>query len=72
MTTYSGDIQKMTQQELENALKQVAANWRGRPYLSNDYSEGLRYGELRDALQDRFGITMKIKAVNHSIDYWAV
>lgn len=62
----------MTQQQLENALDDLAANWRKAPHLSNDFCEGSRYGELKDALKKRFGISKQIEAVNGSTDYQVV
>ena len=62
----------MTQKQLEDALHDLAARWRKEPHLSNDYREGVRYGEIRDALESRFGVARQIKAVNHATDYQVV
>lgn len=72
MNIYSGDPATMTQKELEDSLDDLAARWRKEPYLSNDYNEGVRYGEIREALKDRFGISKVIKALNGATDYYAV
>ena len=64
MTTYSGDVQKMTQEDLITALNQLAANWRAQQGLGHQYSEGLRYDEIREALKDRFDVQLQIKEID--------
>ena len=63
MTTYAGDVSTMSEQELRAALADLADRWTKTPHLSNDYSEGMRAGELRRALKDRFGVDLRIEDV---------
>ncbi|WP_148612146.1 hypothetical protein [Aeromonas sobria] len=72
MVTDSDDTAEMTQKQLEVALDKIAAEWRKAPYLSNDFSEGVRYGEIRNALKERFGISKEIIAIDGPTDYHAV
>jgi fatty acid-binding protein DegV len=64
LTTYSGDTQKMTKEELIKALNQLASNWRAQQGLGHQYSEGLRYNDLTEALKNRFNISLQIKEIN--------
>ena len=70
---FLGDAKTMTQQELENALEGLAQRWRNEPYLSNEWSDGVRYGELKDALKDRFKVEKQIRAVGeNTVNYQVV
>jgi hypothetical protein len=53
----------MTQQELLDKLERMAANWREKPHLSNDYAESQEYGELVRELKDRYSVSVGIEAV---------
>lgn len=67
-----GDVDEMTQQELESALDNLALRWSKEPFLSNDYNEGRRYGELRGALKRRYGVSKIIEPRNEARDYFVV
>ena len=62
----------MTQTELEQALVGLAERWRAKPHLSNDHSEGVRYGELTGALKRRFNVVKQIRAVGDSATNYQV
>ena len=64
MTTYSGNAQKMTEEELRKALNQLATNWRAQQGLGHQHSESLRYNELTEALKNRFNISLQIKEID--------
>lgn len=69
MSAYAGNAKTMTEHELMESLKCLAANWRAAPHLSNDYSEGARYEELKEELKERFGVSVIIEKDSHSTDY---
>lgn len=69
MSSYTGDAATMTEIEPLNALKQLAWNWCDKPHLKDDWSEGTRYGELRLALKDRFGVEVHVLPVGGSTNY---
>lgn len=61
----------MNKEELLQRLKKMAAEWRASPHISNDYSEGLRYNELRQLLREKFDCRLKIEsdAQNQNTNY---
>ena len=69
---YTGNVNTMTQNELEQALVDLAGRWRVDPYLSNDGSEAKRYQELVFALKNRFSVTKAIHSAGGSTDYQVV
>ena len=66
---YGSDVTTATEQELIAALKGLAERWRKEPHLSNDFSEGVRYGEIKNALASRFEVEVDISADSHATDY---
>ena len=72
MSAYTGDAKTLTCEELKTKLRELAKAWKDEPHLSNDYSEGVRFGELKEALEDRCKETCKIRAIDKSTDYEAV
>ncbi|MGI4785038.1 MAG: hypothetical protein ACRYGN_25020 [Janthinobacterium lividum] len=54
-----GDVNK---DDLLKQMDAMAAEWRLHPHLSNDYSEGLRYNEIRQELSTNFNTRARITA----------
>lgn len=52
-----------TEAQLCAELTTMAARWRERPWESNDGPEGVRYNGIRDALEGRFNVKLRIEAV---------
>lgn len=69
---YSGDVSELSQEDLIQCLKGLAAAWRESPHLSNEYSESLRYRDIQRALEERFGVLTTIQSDMHPTDYQVV
>ena len=53
MSAFTGDVKTMDCCQLIQKLEELAAEWRASPHLSNDYDNGVRYGELLDEVRRR-------------------
>ena len=72
MSAYTGDAKTLTCEELKTKLRELAKAWKDEPHLSNDYSEEVRFGELKEALENRCKETCTITAIDNPTDYQAV
>ncbi|KZN12585.1 hypothetical protein OA79_14995 [Marinomonas sp. TW1] len=51
----------MTENELIQELYKIQDLWSEQPHLANDYSEGLRFNELRNELKSLHNITAEFE-----------
>ena len=72
MSAYTGNAKNLTCEELKTKLKELAGAWKANPHLSNDDSEGVRFGELKEALEKQCNETCEIRAIDGGTDYEAV
>lgn len=72
MNAFLGDVAQMTLQDLSDAMDDLAARWRKNPYLSNEYSDSMRYVEIQGALKYRFGVSKRIEAIDGPTNYHVV
>lgn len=62
------DIAKMTFQEVLQEASKLAERWQQAPHTSNDYPDGLMYGQLVERAKS-LGQKLEIRADQHPTDY---
>ena len=62
------DIAQMTFQEVLQEASKMAERWRNAPHISNDYLDGLKYGQLVERAKS-LGQKLEIRADQNPTDY---
>lgn len=69
MSYLSIDSKTAKESELIKALKDIAQYWKENRGACHDFVQGIRYNELRHALEERFKVQAHIDTESHHDDF---